>query len=106
MYSCLTSLLSGLSIDHVYVKLFQEFGLGLPGWQIDRVGQLQHEQSPCHTFAVIMGHDLCLCPFGQFCRLRGSRQHLLHLQVNIYFSQKFIKTLLIVSKSQKQIQSY
>lgn len=35
---------------------------------------------PRHPFAFFLGYDLCLCPLGQFCGLRGPRQHVLHLQ--------------------------
>jgi hypothetical protein len=58
-----------------------ELGVRFSGRKVNCVGQLHHQQSACHSFALQLGHDLCLRPIRQLRRMWRSRQHLLHIQV-------------------------
>ena len=60
----------------------QKSGLRIPRRQVDRVGQLQHEQGACHSSEVLVGHDLCLRSLWKLRGLWRARQHMLHIQVN------------------------
>ena len=64
--------------------LNQEPRVGLSGRQVDRVGQLQHEQGARHPFEVFLGDDLRLCALRELRGVRRPRQHLLHIQVHTY----------------------
>lgn len=74
-----------LLIQHGFVLIFQyalqELGVRFSGRKVNCVGQLHHQQSACHSFALQLGHDLCLRPIRQLRRMWRSRQHLLHIQV-------------------------
>lgn len=54
--------------------------LCVSGRQADSLGRLHDKQSARHSAALQLGHDLRLRPLGLLCRLRRSRQHMLHLQ--------------------------
>lgn len=58
----------------------QILGLCVSGRQADSVGRVHDKQSARHSAALQLGDDLRLRPLGLLCRLRRSRQHMLHLQ--------------------------
>ena len=64
------------------LSMTQKSGLRIPRRQVDRVGQLQHEQGACNSAEVLVGNDLCLRSLWKLRRLWRARQHMLHIQVN------------------------
>lgn len=64
---------------------WQESSVGQPGRQADRVGQPHDEQGARDPTALFVGDDLRVRTLWVLRRLRGPRQHLLHLQVSHLF---------------------
>lgn len=52
---------------------------GFAGRKAHHLGRLHHKQGPCDSLALILGHDLCLCPERKLRCLRWSRQYLFDL---------------------------
>lgn len=54
--------------------------VGVAGWKAHHLGCLHNKQSPRHSTAILVGHDLCIFPKRKLRCVWWSRQHLLNLQ--------------------------
>lgn len=70
---------SGQDLCYALVNGSKASRISLARRQINHLGCLHYKQSTCHTAEIIVGHDLCICPKWQLCRLWWPGQHLLNL---------------------------
>ncbi|KAM9071923.1 guanine nucleotide-binding protein G(I)/G(S)/G(T) subunit beta-3 isoform 3-T3 [Megaptera novaeangliae] len=78
----------GQDLRHALGHRLQAAGKCLARREADCVGHLHHQQGARHPAALLLGHDLCLCPIGELRGMWGAGQHVLHLQPQIPGGQR------------------